>query len=75
MALQKKSFSLSGHRTSVALEAEFWAVLEREAATAKQSLAAFVSYIDKKREARPLASALRLAALAATHKPGRADES
>ena len=26
--LQKKSFSLSGHRTSVALEAEFWVVLE-----------------------------------------------
>jgi predicted DNA-binding ribbon-helix-helix protein len=26
--LKKRSFSLSGHRTSVALEAEFWAVLD-----------------------------------------------
>jgi predicted DNA-binding ribbon-helix-helix protein len=25
--LRKKSFTLSGHRTSVALEAEFWAVI------------------------------------------------
>jgi predicted DNA-binding ribbon-helix-helix protein len=63
--LKKKSFSLSGHRTSVALEAEFWAVLESEAAIAKQSLAGLVAEIDKKRENRPLASALRLAALAA----------
>ena len=63
--LKKKSFSLSGHRTSVALEEEFWAVLEREAATAKQSLAGLVADIDKKRGTRPLASALRLAALAA----------
>jgi predicted DNA-binding ribbon-helix-helix protein len=65
MTLKKKSFSLSGHRTSVALEAEFWTVLEHEAARGKQSLAGFVGAIDAKRGARPLASALRLAALAA----------
>jgi predicted DNA-binding ribbon-helix-helix protein len=63
--LKKRSFSLSGHRTSVALEAEFWAVLEREVARSGQSLAAFVAEIDKKRGPRPLASALRLHALAA----------
>lgn len=63
--LKKKSFSLSGHRTSVALETEFWAVLDREAARAKQSLAGLVAEIDKNRGTRPLASALRLAALAA----------
>jgi predicted DNA-binding ribbon-helix-helix protein len=63
--LLKKSFSLSGHRTSVALEAEFWSVLEKEAARAGQSLAGFVAAIDKDRGTRPLASALRLAALAA----------
>jgi len=67
--LKKKSFSLSGHRTSVALEEEFWAVLEGQAARAGQSLAAYVSHIDKKRETRPLASALRLAALAAASRP------
>ncbi len=63
--LKKRSFSLSGHRTSVALEAEFWAVLEHEAAQLKQSLAGFVADIDKNRGTRPLASALRLTALAA----------
>ena len=65
MALKKRSFSLSRHRTSVALEPEFWAVLESEAQTAGKSLAAVVAEIDRKRGMRPLASALRLAALAA----------
>jgi len=60
--LKKKSFSLSGHRTSVALESEFWAVLETAAASS--SLAALVGRIDAQRGPRPLASALRLHALA-----------
>ena len=64
--LKKRSFSLSGHRTSVALEEEFWAIVEDEANRAGVSVAAFVSIIDKARGERPLASALRLAALAAT---------
>ena len=62
--LKKRSFSLSGHRTSVALEAEFWAVLDGEAETTGQSLAALVARIDLARGPRPLASALRLHALA-----------
>ena len=61
--LTKKSFSLSGHRTSVALEAEFWAVLEAEAKRRGESFAAFVGRIDSARGERPLASALRLHAL------------
>jgi predicted DNA-binding ribbon-helix-helix protein len=65
MALAKKSFSLSGHRTSVALEPEFWTVLEQDAARQKQSLASYVADIDKNRGTSPLASALRLTALAA----------
>ncbi len=65
MTLKKRSFTLSGHRTSVALEPEFWAVLEGEAARAKQSLAGFVAQVDSKRGPRPLASALRIHALAA----------
>jgi predicted DNA-binding ribbon-helix-helix protein len=68
MPLKKRSFSLARHRTSVALEDEFWAVLEREAAKADQSLAAYVTAIDATRGMRPLASALRLAALAAAQK-------
>ena len=63
--LKKRSFTLSGHRTSVALEPEFWAVLEREAARAGSSLAAFVARIDTARGERALASALRVHALAA----------
>ena len=62
MSLKKRSFSLSGHRTSVALEAEFWAVLDQ--AAQGSSLAALVGQIDATRGERPLASALRLHALA-----------
>lgn len=65
MALKKRSFTLSGHRTSVALEAEFWAVLEDCARAGRDSLAGLVARIDRERGERPLASALRLAALAA----------
>jgi len=64
-ALKKRSFTLSGHRTSVALEEEFWAVLEERARAEAISLSGFVARIDAERGTRPLASALRLAALAA----------
>ena len=70
MPLQKRSFSLAGHRTSVALEAEFWAVLDAEAKKTDASLAALVARIDAARAERPLASALRLHALAAAAKGG-----
>jgi predicted DNA-binding ribbon-helix-helix protein len=63
--LKKKSFSLARHRTSVALEAEFWTVLEREAKARGTTLSALVLAIDAARGLRPLASALRLHALAA----------
>ncbi|MBV8976467.1 MAG: ribbon-helix-helix domain-containing protein [Alphaproteobacteria bacterium] len=70
MGLKKRSFSLCGHRTSAALEEEFWAIIEAEARRANKSLAAHVSDIDKRRGSRPLASALRLAALeAAARRP------
>jgi predicted DNA-binding ribbon-helix-helix protein len=63
--LKKRSFTIAGHRTSVALEPEFWTVLEQDAQRAGSSLAAFVASIDAARGARPLASALRIHALAA----------
>jgi predicted DNA-binding ribbon-helix-helix protein len=63
--LAKRSFTLSGHRTSVALEPEFWAVIDARAAETGKSLAALVAEIDRRRGDRPLASALRLHALAA----------
>ena len=62
--LSKRSLSLAGHRTSLALEPEFWRVLETMAASRSSSLAALVGEIDRGRGARPLASACRLAALA-----------
>jgi len=65
MTLKKRSFSLSGHRTSVALEEEFWAVIDSQAKKSSRSLASLVAEIDRERGARPLASALRLRALAA----------
>jgi predicted DNA-binding ribbon-helix-helix protein len=68
VSLKKRSFTLLGHRTSVALEPEFWRVLEAEAARAGQSLAHYVSHIDAARGTSPLASALRLAALAAAQR-------
>ena len=64
MSLKKRSFTLSGHRTSVALEAEFWAVIDESATREGLSLAALVAKIDATRSERPLASALRLYALA-----------
>jgi predicted DNA-binding ribbon-helix-helix protein len=64
--LRKRSFQLAGHRTSVALEPEFWAVLEAVAARRGQSLAGLVTGIDTARVVadQPLASALRVFALA-----------
>lgn len=66
--LQKRSVSLAGHRTSIALEPEFWAALERAAAARGASLAALVAEVDAARTdaALPLASALRVFALRAT---------
>ena len=62
--LVKRSFTLAGHRTSVALEPEFWAELAEVAARRGQSLAALVSEADTARgPGQPLASALRVLAL------------
>ena len=59
--LVKRSFTLAGHRTSVALEAEFWAALEQLAAAQSRSLANLISELDAERSAdRPLASLLRV---------------
>ena len=61
--LRKRSVNLSGHATSLALEPEFWAVLEGMAAERGLSLAGLIGALDAERGARPLASACRVAAL------------
>jgi len=62
--LKKRSFAIARHRTSVALEAEFWRVLEAEARREGLTMAALVARTDAERGERSLASALRLRALA-----------
>ena len=61
--LQKRSFTLTGHRTSVALEPEFWEALERLAAARGIRLSQLVVEVDEERAGDPLASALRVMAL------------
>jgi predicted DNA-binding ribbon-helix-helix protein len=64
--LIKRSFALAGHRTSVALEPEFWEVLSALAQRRALSLAALVVEADARRDAsQPLASCLRVLALRA----------
>lgn len=63
-ALRKRSVLLSGHATSIALEPEFWAVLEEMARAQSLSLAGLIGRIDAGRAGRGLASACRVTALA-----------
>jgi predicted DNA-binding ribbon-helix-helix protein len=68
--MEKRSMTIAGHRTSVALEPEFWAALEGLAASRTLPLATLVAEIDNTRApARNLASAIRVAILA-TRGPG-----
>jgi len=62
--VKKRSMSLAGHQTSVALEPEFWRVLEARAAAEGFSLAGLLARLDQSRGDRSLASACRVAALA-----------
>ena len=62
--LKKRSVQLAGHATSIALEPEFWAVLDEMARARGLSLAGLVVSLDAERGERPLASACRVAALA-----------
>jgi predicted DNA-binding ribbon-helix-helix protein len=62
--LIKRSFSLAGHRTSVALEPAFWDVLGDAALARGMTLARLVASIDATRDgSMALASSLRVLAL------------
>ena len=64
--LIKRTISLAGRRTSVALEAEFWAALKHIAASHQKTLTTLVAEADARRpEGRPLTSVLRALALQA----------
>ncbi|GAA0393205.1 ribbon-helix-helix domain-containing protein [Brevundimonas terrae] len=62
-SLVKRSVLLSGHATSVALEPEFWVVLDSIGDMLKLTRAELLIRIDAWRGRRPLASACRVLAL------------
>ncbi len=64
--LEKRSISVSGHRTSIALESEFWKMLALIAARQEITLGALIAAVDNTRtQDASLASALRVHALTA----------
>lgn len=64
MSLRKRSLTLHGHRTSLALEPDFWSALEEMANEENISLAALIARIDDARKANaPLSSAVRVTIL------------
>ena len=60
----KRSLTIAGHRTSLSLEAEFWAALRQAAAARHVPLAVLVGEIDGMRGDRNLSSAVRVWLLA-----------
>ena len=60
--IRKRSVIVAGHRTSVSLEEEFWAVIRQIADSQNLSLNQLVTTIDRSRDGN-LSSALRLFAL------------
>jgi predicted DNA-binding ribbon-helix-helix protein len=60
--------NLHGHATSLALEPEFWAVLDAAAKAEGLSLSGLIARIDDARD-RPLASACRVFALQTLSSP------
>lgn len=60
MKPKKRSFSISGHKTSISIEEPFWLALRDIARDEKVSLAALVGRIDKQRQQTNLSSAIRV---------------
>jgi predicted DNA-binding ribbon-helix-helix protein len=56
----KRSLTISGHRTSLSLEPEFWDALRAAARQAGKSMAALAGEIDQTRGSRNLSSAIRV---------------
>jgi len=65
--MQKRSLSIHAHRTSIALETEFWNVIDKAVKHDGRSLAGFITALDDERTAQNsphgLAAYLRLFAL------------
>ena len=56
----KRSFNIAGHRTSISLEAAFWAALKDAAAREGVALTHLVARIDSGRNRAGLSSAVRV---------------
>jgi predicted DNA-binding ribbon-helix-helix protein len=56
----KRSLTIAGHRTSLSLEPEFWAVLKSIAEENRKTIASIVEEIDVDRGTRNLSSAIRV---------------
>jgi predicted DNA-binding ribbon-helix-helix protein len=61
--MQKRSLTIAGHATSIALEPEFWSGLEDMARERNLPLAMLIRAIDEARDTPNLSSATRLAVL------------
>lgn len=61
--MHKRSLTIAGHRTSIALEPEFWQALETLATHRAMRLTELIEDIDRTRETPNLSSALRVAVL------------
>ncbi len=61
--MHKRSLTIAGHRTSIALEPEFWNGLEALAAKRQMRLSDLIETIDRERQGPNLSSALRVAVL------------
>ena len=61
--LLKRSLTIAGHRTSIALEPEFWDGLEALAERRGLRLTALIEEVDRARQTPNLSSALRVAVL------------
>jgi predicted DNA-binding ribbon-helix-helix protein len=61
--MRKRSLTIAGHRTSIALEPEFWDGLEALAERRGVRLTVLIEEIDRTREGPNLSSALRVAVL------------
>lgn len=57
--LSKRSFTIQGHRTSVALEPEYWAAFDMAVRAEGMTPTAWITRLDEARD-RPLASAIRV---------------
>lgn len=59
-AVEKHSLMIAGHRTSISLEAAFWAGLKAAATRRGVSVAVLVAAVDRERGPANLSSALRV---------------